>query len=561
MRLDGYIRVSRVGGRSGESFISPEVQREQIARYADSHGHEVVAWHEDLDQSGGTINRPGFQAVLGRIERGDTDGIIVPKLDRFGRSVPRIYEALERIQSAGGCLLSVAEDFDLTTANGRAHFNLLGMMAQYQRDQATEAWDTSNRRAIERGIHFTNRPPFGYLRGEDRRLAPDPLTALLVQEMFRRRAGRESWRRIADWLNEVHRRSDGRDWSPRNIATMIQNRAYTGEAYHGKHRNPAAHDALVSAQEWEAANVVTGGPGAVRHTSSLLAGLIRCAGCRYAMRRTFTTYRNGRRVELYSCQVKHTGGRCPEPANVMAHVIEPYVTEQVLGFMGGLEWEVGGGDDDTGAEEVRRELERAEAHLASFLADDELREVVGREAYLAEARKRQGAVDAARGRAETAEAQRQRDDRRRHVLAAEWAAWQEADEASRVARVSAERDGRIPEGWKPTGHEGLRSETLRQVLDTIYVRKGRGLVSERVLLRWDGEDRYERPQRGTTTYKTRPIPWPDFAPNAAALASIPEWAWRQGHPAIPKDMVSELRSVARDQGAAQFLPEDALVAA
>lgn len=30
LRLDGYIRVSRVGGGVGESFISPEVQRERI---------------------------------------------------------------------------------------------------------------------------------------------------------------------------------------------------------------------------------------------------------------------------------------------------------------------------------------------------------------------------------------------------------------------------------------------------------------------------------------------------------------------------------------------------
>ncbi len=34
MRLDGYIRVSRVAGRSGESFISPKVQRDKIEALA-----------------------------------------------------------------------------------------------------------------------------------------------------------------------------------------------------------------------------------------------------------------------------------------------------------------------------------------------------------------------------------------------------------------------------------------------------------------------------------------------------------------------------------------------
>lgn len=58
MQLDGYIRVSRVGGRSGESFISPEVQREQIERFAALRGVQIGAWHEDLDQTGGKLTRP-----------------------------------------------------------------------------------------------------------------------------------------------------------------------------------------------------------------------------------------------------------------------------------------------------------------------------------------------------------------------------------------------------------------------------------------------------------------------------------------------------------------------
>jgi DNA invertase Pin-like site-specific DNA recombinase len=400
VRLDGYIRVSRVGGRSGDSFISPDLQRQQIARHAELHGHEVVAWHEDLDQSGGTTKRPGFQAMLARMEARETDGVIVPRLDRFGRSVPRIYEALERIERAGGTLLSVAEDFNLATANGRAHFNMLALMAQYQRDQATEAWDASNRRAIERGIHFTNRPPFGYARGEDRRLVPDPATAPLVRQIFQRRALRESWRQIANWLNEVFPRTDGRAWTPRNIATTVQNRAYVGEAYHGPHRNPSAHEPLVTSAEWQAANAVTGGPGPIHKRGALLAGLIRCAGCRYAMRRTFTTYRDGRRVELYSCQVNYTGGKCPAPANVMAHVIEPYVIQHFLTFVGHAAWQPAGAAEAE-LDQAQRALADAEAGLDEYLADDALRTLVSRDAFLASsfagtARTASSAPDAAR---------------------------------------------------------------------------------------------------------------------------------------------------------------------
>jgi site-specific DNA recombinase len=50
--MDGYIRVSRVAGREGESFISPEVQRAKIAGWAELQGVVIVRWWEELDQSG-----------------------------------------------------------------------------------------------------------------------------------------------------------------------------------------------------------------------------------------------------------------------------------------------------------------------------------------------------------------------------------------------------------------------------------------------------------------------------------------------------------------------------
>ena len=44
LTLIGYTRVSRVGDRGGDSFISPEVQREKIAGYAAAHGHTISEW-------------------------------------------------------------------------------------------------------------------------------------------------------------------------------------------------------------------------------------------------------------------------------------------------------------------------------------------------------------------------------------------------------------------------------------------------------------------------------------------------------------------------------------
>jgi DNA invertase Pin-like site-specific DNA recombinase len=45
----------------------------------------AAAVHEDLDQSVGKLERPGLDALMERIRSGQTDGVIVSKLDRFSR--------------------------------------------------------------------------------------------------------------------------------------------------------------------------------------------------------------------------------------------------------------------------------------------------------------------------------------------------------------------------------------------------------------------------------------------------------------------------------------------
>lgn len=72
LRLEGYIRVSRVGGREGDAFISPEVQRDTILAHARVHAHEVIYWEREMDQSRGKLDRPKLNVILDRIKAGET---------------------------------------------------------------------------------------------------------------------------------------------------------------------------------------------------------------------------------------------------------------------------------------------------------------------------------------------------------------------------------------------------------------------------------------------------------------------------------------------------------
>src|SRR4051812_46465117 len=134
--MDGYIRVSVVGGRAGDRFQSPTAQREAIQRWADYEGVTIAAFYEDLDKSGGTLIRPGLQAILNRIESRQTKGIVVAKLDRLSRSVKDGLELIERIERLGGHVASPHDRIDTSSANGRIQLILFLAMAQWYRESA-----------------------------------------------------------------------------------------------------------------------------------------------------------------------------------------------------------------------------------------------------------------------------------------------------------------------------------------------------------------------------------------------------------------------------------------
>src|SRR5262245_210928 len=181
---DGYIRVSRRGGREGESFISPDVQRRKIADWAKLHEVEIVEWWEEIDQSGAKRERPMFQAALARCERGESGGIVVARLDRFARSAVDALESIKRLNQAGARLVSVEDNFDGSTPMGRFAIGILTLIAELELERIKENWTAAVTQAVGRGIHISRYTPTGYQRDKDGRLERDEPAATVVAECF-----------------------------------------------------------------------------------------------------------------------------------------------------------------------------------------------------------------------------------------------------------------------------------------------------------------------------------------------------------------------------------------
>ncbi|MGI8461139.1 MAG: recombinase family protein [Solirubrobacterales bacterium] len=374
MRLDAYIRVSRGAGREGDSFISPGVQRERIAAWAKAGRHTIVAWHEDLDQPGSRLERPGLTRIMERVEAGDTKGVVVAKLDRFGRSVVHLAGLIDRLRAADAALFTVEEGIDTSGPTGRLIADILGAIAEWELGRIRDNWDTARLAAVERGVHVSGQTPSGYSRRDDRTLEVDSEFAPLVTELFRRRIGGDSWGVLAEWFSAqgVLTPWGNENWSVNTIRSVIANRVYLGEARAGKDVvKKAAHPPLVSVAEFEAANKLRGvAPARSGRASGLLSGVLRCAGCRYAMKLNQGTTRHGKPFTEYRCKAsrREVAGRCPSPASVKSSVIEPFVLSAFWKWIG--DYRAGEFNSGDALQSAETQVRAAENELDAALDQD-----------------------------------------------------------------------------------------------------------------------------------------------------------------------------------------------
>lgn len=318
--IDIYVRVSRVGGREGESYLSPQLQEERCRAMITVAGAEVGQVFVDEDVSGRKMSRPAFDRAMQRVRHGRSGGICVWKLSRFGRSTQGVLRGVQELEKHGAVLMSTSEALDTSTSVGRFVLTIFAALAELESEQIRESWDATHDSMISRGIHSGAHVPVGYRKGEDKRLVPNE-DATYVREAFRMRAeDGTSWREIARYLTERDVPTiSGRPWSPSSARTVIRNRVYLGEARHGNRVKVDAHAALVDARTFRLANrrhrSMTGPP-----TGFLLGGgIVRCSVDSAAMVRGVHTS-EGRRYEFLRCRL----GRGGHPTISFSR-IKPYV--------------------------------------------------------------------------------------------------------------------------------------------------------------------------------------------------------------------------------------------
>jgi DNA invertase Pin-like site-specific DNA recombinase len=129
MRAAMYLRVSTTDRQNTEN------QRLVLTKVAERRGWEVVQTYEDTGISGakGRDKRPAFNQMLKDAVRRKFDVAMCWSIDRLGRSVLHVANAMAELDAAGVALYSDQQAIDSTTPMGRAMFQMAAVFGEQER--------------------------------------------------------------------------------------------------------------------------------------------------------------------------------------------------------------------------------------------------------------------------------------------------------------------------------------------------------------------------------------------------------------------------------------------
>jgi len=164
MNVAGYVRVSTKEQKEDGAHVN---QRGRLEKWADENGNDIE-FFEDTAVSGQSHNREAYQEMMDRLD--GFDAVAVRELSRFGRNLQKVLQDLDELEEEGVEFVSLRDDIDTTTAQGKLFFHIKTAFNQYWSDLAQERSKEMVQRRREEGKRV-GRPP--KLPAEERQLVRD----------------------------------------------------------------------------------------------------------------------------------------------------------------------------------------------------------------------------------------------------------------------------------------------------------------------------------------------------------------------------------------------------
>lgn len=218
-----YTRVSTAEQVSHGFSLNQQVGA--LRDHADREGLEIVGEFSDPGASGGSLARPGLDALRDRVAQGDVDVVLVQDLDRISREVVGVLVLTEEFR-AKGCTLAAMNDAGADDPSSEMLRTIRAAVSQYERTLISERSRRGKMEKVRQGrlLAAAPRPRYGFRFTEDRTsYVPDPEKMSVVRRVFAILSEGGSIHGVQARLEKdgVPAPSGGRVWSRTTIRELV----------------------------------------------------------------------------------------------------------------------------------------------------------------------------------------------------------------------------------------------------------------------------------------------------------------------------------------------------
>ena len=261
-----YTRKSTERGLEME-FNSLQNQEEACKAYILSqafNGWEYYKTFEDGGISGGTMERPGLQALLEEIRERNIQVVVVYKVDRLSRSIFDFHKMMQEFAKYECNFVSITQAFDTSNSMGKLTLNMLLSFAQFEREVSAERVRDKIAASKAKGLWMGGNLPLGYDLN-DRHLVVNEPEAEIVRQVFQKYLEVQNMLEVAEWLNKqgIHtkkwvtkhsqRTRGGEPFKKNTVQRMLTNHVYLGKITHYRQNKiyNGVHKPIISRELWE----------------------------------------------------------------------------------------------------------------------------------------------------------------------------------------------------------------------------------------------------------------------------------------------------------------------
>jgi len=135
------------------------LQLNECREYCERRGWRIAGEYVDTGWSGTKASRPQLDKLMRDARAHRFDCVMVWKVDRFGRSVVNLLEALKLLESYGVRFLVISQSIDTDQASptSRLLMTILSAVAEFERSMICERVAAGLKAAKRRGVQLGRR--------------------------------------------------------------------------------------------------------------------------------------------------------------------------------------------------------------------------------------------------------------------------------------------------------------------------------------------------------------------------------------------------------------------